>query len=65
MPCERVTINEEKKRRSRRIMLAPFYFLVTLSRTSRYEQSTKTEIASYVKLKVQENNADTLGWRRK
>jgi len=45
------------------IMLA-FSSFSSLTLTAHYKQVKKTEIANFVKLKIQPNNADRLGWWR-
>jgi len=63
MRCERVT------RKASVLPLLLLFFLWFSSHVRLFllmhEQRTKTEIASYVRLKVRSNNADTIiGWRR-
>jgi len=61
MRYERVTKNGETgAAQCHSILCSPFLSLI---RTACYEQSNKPEIASYLKLKVQTNYADTGWWR--
>ena len=43
-------------------MFAFFLRFASLTPTAYHEQLKKIEIASFVKLKIQQSNADTLGW---